>query len=84
MLEYNCLNELIYGLSNLKQIVKIKIIDFMIFITSEYNDIIKKFFEKCQVKSNGKIIYKFLGKKDLLDLIKNNIIINENNKEIIK
>ena len=84
MLEYNCLNELIYCLSNLNQKVKIKIIDFMFFITSDYNDIIKKFFEKCQVKSNGKIIYKFLGKKDLLELIKNNIIINENNKEIIK
>ena len=48
MLEYNCLNVLIYCLSNFNfnQIIKIKIIDFMIFITSEYNEIIKKFFEK--------------------------------------
>ena len=81
MLEYNCLNELIFCLSNSNLQVKIKIIDFMIFMSSEYYQIIKNFFEKCQVKNPKKIKYKYLGKKDILQLIQYNIIINENNEK---
>ena len=77
-LKNNCLNQLIFILSNEDLSVKKKILEFMNQLNDYYFQI-KEYLKNYQNNNNNK--YKILGKKEFLELIKYNIIVNETNEK---
>ena len=77
-LKNNCLNQLIFILSNEDLSVKKKILELMNQLNDYYFQI-KEYLKNYQNNNNNK--YKILGKKEFLELIKYNIIVNETNEK---
>ncbi len=77
-LKNNCINEVIYTLSNENLTVKLKIIELISIVINNYYIEIKDFSRFVET-NNSK--YKVLEKKEIINLFKYNIIINEINEK---
>ena len=81
MLNNNCINEVIFTLSNENLTVKLKIIEFINLIINNYYTEIKDSLKIFEINNNNNTKYKFLGKKDIIEVLKYNVIINETNEK---